>query len=219
MPKIFATWSGGKESALACFEAKQMGLEVSYLVNMITEDRKRSMTHGLAPRLLWLQAQAIGIPIVQKRTVWKSYEEDFKNVVSGLKKDGISGGVFGEVDLKEHRDWDERVSRELEIRPYLPLWEKDQIELLEDFIEAGFKAIVVATKAELLGKEWLGRKVDGDFIRDISNLKELITPCGERGEYHTFVFDGPIFKRPVEFIAGKRILKNERWFLQLSPTR
>lgn len=213
--KVFVTWSGGKESALACYGAKLLGLQVSHLVNMISQDGRRSMSHGLPPGLISLQAQAMGVPIVQRPTTWEGYEADFKETILTLKEKGVTGGVFGDIDLKEHRDWDDRVSRELKIRPYLPLWGKDQIWLLDDFIRLGFEATVVVTKAGLLGEEWLGRKIDEDFIEDISKLKGAVTPCGEAGEYHTFVTSGPIFKERINILKARKVLKEKHWMLEI----
>lgn len=215
MSKVFVTWSGGKESALAFYKASSLGLKVSYLINMLTSDAKRSMSHGLPSKLISLQAQAIGIPMVQKKTTWGDYERDFKNIIHTLKEKGITGGVFGDINLLGHRDWDERVCSEVGIKPHLPLWGREEIEVLKDLIERDFEAIVVATKANLFRKEWLGRKIDGDFIKDISTFKDSITLCGERGEYHTFVTNGPLFKKRIEITKTRKVLKDGRWFLDI----
>ena len=222
--KAFVSWSGGKETSLSCYKVMQnQDVKVAYLLNMISEDGKYSRSHGIGSDLLRAQSEAIEIPIVQRKTSWKTYEEEFKRAVSDLEKDGIEAGVFGDIDLQEHRDWVERVCREIGIKPILPLWtppthhpNKKREELLKEFIQVGFKAIVIATNADFLGKEWLGREINGEFIKDLKVL-ENIDLCGEKGEYHTFVFDGPIFKKSVEFIIGKKVLKDKHWFLELLP--
>ncbi len=217
MEKAFVSWSGGKETSLACYRAMQnKNLKVEYLVNMVSEDGKRSRSHGLSSALLRAQSDAMGIPIIQRKTTWESYEKVFKRTVSELKKEGVEIGIFGDIDLQEHRDWIERVCREIEIKPVLPLWGKDRERLLKEFIRAGFKAIVVATKADLLGKEWLGRRIDEEFIKDLKRLGN-IDLCGEKGEYHTFVFDEPIFREPVKFTTGRKVFKNKHWFLEVIP--
>ena len=159
-----------------------------------------------------MQAEAIRIPIVQRKTTWESYEEEFKKALSYFKKEGIQAGVFGDIDLQEHREWVERVCKDTDIKPVLPLWGEEREKLLEEFIGAGFKAIVVAA-IEDLGEEWLGRQIDNNFINDLKKLK--VDLCGERGEYHTFVYNGPIFKKPIEVITGKKILKGRYWFLEV----
>jgi uncharacterized protein (TIGR00290 family) len=213
--EAFVSWSGGKETSLACYMAKNLdNFKVKYLLNMVSEDGRYSRSHGLNSRLLKLQAEAIGIPIIQRKTTWKNYEEEFKKAVLDLKREGIKAGIFGDIDLQEHRDWVERVCKEIGIKPILPLWKEERERLLEEFIQAGFKAIVVATNANFLGNEWLARRINKEFIEDLKALGN-IDLCGERGEYHTFVYDGPIFEKPVEFIIGKKTLKNKHWFLEL----
>lgn len=219
MEKAFISWSGGKETSLACYRVTQnQDIKVAYLLNMVSEDGKRSRSHGVSSALLKAQSDALGIPIIQRRTTWGSYEEVFKKAVSGLKKEGIEIGIFGDIDLQEHRDWVERVCKEIEIKPLLPLWKEDREELLQEFIRIGFKAIVVAAKADLLGKEWLGRRIDEEFIEDLKKLND-VDLCGEKGEYHTFVYDGPIFKRPVRFAVGKKVFRDKHWFLKIIPER
>ena len=123
MEQVFASWSGGKDSCFACYRAVSSGLEVRRLLNMITEDGKRSWTHGLSSEVLQIQAQAIGIPLVQRRTTWANYETDFKDALLAFKSEGISGGVFGDIDLEEHRRWNERMCQQAGITPHLPLWD------------------------------------------------------------------------------------------------
>jgi len=162
------------------------------------------------------QAEAIGSPIVQRKTTWNTYEEEFKKAALDLKKEGIEAGVFGDIDVQEHRDWVERVCNEVGINALLPLWKGERVELLKEFIQTGFKAIIVATNSDFLGKEWLGREINGEFIEGLKAIGD-VDLCGERGEYHTFVYDGPIFKKSVEFIIGKKVLKDKHWFLELLP--
>lgn len=210
--KAFCSWSGGKESVLAFHRAIQDGIEVRYLLNMVSEDGERSRSHHLSSKLIRLQAEAIRISIIQRKTTWESYEEEFKKALSYFKKEGIQAGVFGDIDLQEHREWVERVCKDTDIKPVLPLWGEEREKLLEEFIGAGFKAIVVAV-IEDLGEEWLGRQIDNNFINDLKKLK--VDLCGERGEYHTFVYNGPIFKKPIEVVTGKKILKGRYWFLEV----
>ncbi|MHC1610565.1 MAG: Dph6-related ATP pyrophosphatase [Candidatus Methanospirareceae archaeon] len=212
--KVFASWSGGKESCLACYRAISAGLDVAYLLNFVDEEGKRSKSHGVPSYLLALQAEAIGIPILHVRTTWGRYEEDMKVAVKELKRDGVEGGVFGDVDLAEHRAWNERVCSELGIEAVFPLWKSNPEELMLEFVNEGFEAYVIATT---LGEEWLGRKVDTAFINDVRNLD--IHPCGESGEYHTFVTNGPLFKRAVEITCTKQIERDGTWFLEIERDR
>ena len=218
MHRVFTSWSGGKDSCFACYQAMAGGLEVRHLLNMITEDGKRSWTHGQSAELLQVQSQAIGIPLVQRRTIRANYEAEFKSALLGLKQEGVTGGVFGDIDFNEHRQWIDRVCHEVDITPYLPLWEVSQDKIMRDFIALGFEAVIVVAKADLLGEEWLGRKVDLDFLAHLDELRKTmdITPCGEAGEYHTFVTDGPLFNHGIEILETNKTLRDGYWFLEIS---
>lgn len=217
MPQVFTSWSGGKDSCFACYQAAEAGLKVRYLVNMTDEGGRRSWIHRLSTELLEMQSQAIEIPLVHRRSTMPTYETDFKDVILALKKDGIKGGVFGDIDLEEHREWVERICRQADITPHLPLWGLSQEQILRDFVGLGFEAVIVVVRADLFGEEWLGRKVDSDFLSHLSELERTsdITLCGEAGEYHTFVTDGPLFKQRIEILESSRVLRGEYWFLEI----
>ena len=215
MYEVFTSWSGGKDSCFACYRANDSGLKVRYLLNMVTEDGKQSWTHGLSAEILQIQSKAIGIPLVQRRTASANYETEFKNILLSLKHEGISGGVFGDIDFEEHRQWIEKVCQYADITPHLPLWGQSQDKIMSDIIDLGFEAVIVATKADLLGEEWLGHKVDLEFLSAIKQSKD-ITPCGEAGEYHTFVIDGPLFKKRVEILDSNKVLREGHWFLEIA---
>mgnify|MGYP000047008100 FL=1 len=212
--KAFVCWSGGKDSALTLYRAKKEGVKVMYLLNMLAEDRKFSRSHGLPSGILREQAERIGIPILQCPSSWKEYERKFKDKVFELKKEGIDAGIFGDIDLEEHRRWVERVCRDTGIKPLLPLWGEDRERLLKDFIKVGFRAILVTVNLKFLDERWLGREVNQEFIEDLKTLGG-IDLCGEKGEYHTFVFDGPIFKEKLKFFLGKKIFKDNYCFLEI----
>ncbi|MFC2012354.1 diphthine--ammonia ligase [Chloroflexota bacterium] len=218
MQMVFTSWSGGKDSCFACYQAMQNGLDVRYLVNMMDENAEWSWVHRLSARLMEKQSQAIGIPLVGRRSTMPTYENDFKNVILELKKDGVEGGVFGDIDLDEHREWVERICREGDITPHLPLWGLSQEEIMKDFLNLGFEALIVVTNSEYLGEEWLSKKVDRDFLDHLSELKKTtdITPCGEAGEYHTIVTDGPIFKQRLEILETVHRYRNGYWFLEIN---
>jgi diphthine-ammonia ligase len=219
MSRIFVSWSGGKDGCLALYRAKSGGMEVGYLANMVSEDGQRSRSHGIRAAVIKKQAEALGIPIVQQLTADENYETSFVAMLKEFKREGITGGVFGDIDFTPHREWVENVCRQAGLTAYLPLWNESQKKLIEEFIDAGFKAVVVAVKAELLEKEVLGRIIDREFLTFLTRVNKGITPCGEDGEYHTLVVDGPIFNKRLEIVRSEKITRGEHHFLEIMETR
>jgi len=218
--KVVASWSGGKESCFACYKAMLDGFEVSHLLNFVSKEEK-CMSHGLDAQLMVAQSKAIGIPILQREITWDTYEDGFKAAVMDLKQMGIKGAVFGDIDVQDHKEWVNRVCSEVGIIPMEPLWGLSPEQILTDFINEGFEAIVVNVKADLFDEEWLGRKVDEKFLEDLSELQKNhnFHICGEFGEYHTLVTDGPIFKKRIKILDSKRVLKEgywKHWLLDIS---
>jgi len=215
---LVSSWSGGKDSCLACYKAIESGYQVRYLLNFISKEYKRCCFHGIKASLLNLQAELIGIPLIQREVSadMEKYETEFKAAVSEIKTKEIQGMVFGDVYLEEHRNWVERVCKDLEILPIQPLWNHTPFRVLEEFIDLGFKAIVVSCKADMFSKDFIGRVIDKDLIRELQMRN--ICPCGENGEFHTFVIDGPMFKRKIEILESEPILKEgfwRHWFLDI----
>ncbi|MFC1624113.1 diphthine--ammonia ligase [Candidatus Omnitrophota bacterium] len=213
-----SSWSGGKDSCLACYKAMKNGFKVKYLLNFISKEYRRCSFHGIEAELLKLQAELVGIPLVQKEVTpdMKKYEEEFKEAVSLLKAKGIKKMVFGDIYLSDQINWVERVCKDLGIQPIEPLWGASPHRILEEFIDLGFKTIVVSCKADLFGKDFVGRCIDNDFLNELRDKD--ICPCGENGEFHTLVVDGPIFKRKIEILKSEPVLKEgfwKYWFLDI----
>lgn len=219
MTKAFVSWSGGKDCCLALYRAKKQGLDVRYLFNMVNKDNKRSKSHGVRAEVIKKQAKALGIPIIQQPTADDEYEQVFVKALEYLKRKGIEVGVFGDIDFEPHREWNEKVCRPAGITPQLPLWQQDQTKLLEEFLAAGFKSVVITARADLMGKEFLGRTIDKQFLADINTLNKDITPCGEAGEFHTLVVDGPIFKKRLDLTKTEIVSRGEHHFLEILKTK
>ncbi|MBA7662447.1 hypothetical protein ES703_70476 [subsurface metagenome] len=217
MPRAFASWSGGKDCCLALHRAVASGLDVRYLANTVSDDGQRSRSHGISAAVIRKQSEALDIPIVQQRTEGDNYEAQFIRMIKAFRQEGIDGGVFGDIDFNPHREWIERVCAEAGITPHLPLWGEDQKKLMEEFIDAGFIAVVIAVKAELFGEEVLGQKIDRNFIHHLDELSKTrdITPCGEAGEYHTLVIDGPLFKKRLEITESRKVEREGIRFLDI----
>ncbi|MCP4221641.1 MAG: diphthine--ammonia ligase [bacterium] len=210
-----ALGAAAKTAPSHCIEPKRKNITVTHCLNMITEDGKRSRSHGIVAQLPALQAQAMNMGIIQAPCTWDSYETKFKEAVDQLKKENIGTGIFGDIDLEPHREWVERVCGEKSIHPILPLWLGKREDLLEEFISAGFKAIITAVNKDYMGSKWLGRLIDRDFVKDIEAEKN-IDPCGENGEYHTLVTDGPIFQKRITVRESKPVQVDKHWFLNIT---
>ena len=203
--KVVATWSGGKDSCFACYKAIQEGHDVSNLLIMMS-DPTVSNFHLIRSDMLDAQSDAIGIPIVKQTTTAETYEQDFKNALLQMKAEGVEGIVTGDVfDVALHEaGWLDRICKEVGLAPVRPLWHRDTNQILDEFISAGFKATLVRVKLDLLGMEWLGREINRKFFDDLLKLG-TVDPCGEHGEFHTFVTDGPLFKKQrIEILESEK---------------
>ena len=215
--KAICSWSGGKDCCLAYYKAISEGIDICHLLNFVTEDAKHSVSHGLGSELIALQAEAMGVHLIQKRVRWGTYEQTMKRVIGGLKSEGVAAEVFGDIHLQEHRDWLDRVCTELDITPVFPLWQQDTERLIKDFIVAGFEAIVVSVKSDVMGREWLGRRIDRDFVRALQQHdgEVPIDVCGEKGEFHTVVLDGPVFQKRLVIEMGDVVEENGHFLMRI----
>jgi uncharacterized protein (TIGR00290 family) len=216
--KAISSWSGGKDSCLACYRAIQQGYDVKLLLNFISRESKRGCFHGIEERLLKFQADLIGIPLAQKEVSpdMQKYEEEFKAAVTELRGEDIGSMVFGDIYLLEHESWIERVCADLNINALEPLWNNSPESIINEFLKVGFKAIIVSCKADVMGKEFLGRYIDQDLVEELKYRD--ICPCGEKGEFHTLVVDGPIFRKAIEIVEAEPVIKEgfwKHWFLDI----
>lgn len=218
--KVISLWSGGKDSCFACYQAKLQGHQISAVVNFTNSDGADSVSHGLSAQIIQRQAEMIEIPLLQKAIPKEGYRDVFKALIEELKaKEGVEGIVFGDIYLQEHRDWIDKVCEELKVEAILPIWTKDTERLIKEIVNSGFKSIVVSVKKDKLGEQWLGREIDDRFVSDLKALGE-IDLCGEKGEFHTFVYDGPIFRVPMRFSIGeKKETQDGHCFLDITPVK
>ena len=213
--KVISLWSGGKDSCLACYRAKSKGYDIMGLLNFTTLSEISSLSHGLSAEIIGRQAKMTGMPSFQKAMPKDGYRDEFKRLIEEWKRTkGIEGIVFGDIYLKSHKEWIDNVCQELHVTPVMPIWTKDTAGLMKEFINLGFKAIIVVTRADKLGQEWLGREIDTSLMKKFEEMSD-IDPCGENGEFHTFVYDGPLFKGKVNFNKGNKTLRDDRWFLEV----
>jgi uncharacterized protein (TIGR00290 family) len=211
---FFCSWSGGKDSCLALYRAIQNGGIPKVLLTMLIEDGERSRAHGLPVYLVQYQAQVLGIPLVVCKSSWNDYEDKFLSVIRKFKEDGITHGVFGDIDLESHLEWVERVCSSVAIRPYEPLWKEIRRDILNEFLHLGFKATIIAVKQGVLSNNFLGRTLDQQVITDLE--KAGIDVSGEEGEYHTVVTNGPIFSSAIHLEIKEQVVRDGYCFLDVS---
>lgn len=211
--KAILSWSGGKDSALALYEIRQgREVEIVGLLTTVTEGYDRSSMHGIRRSLIEQQADSVGLPLEQVplSTVSSNeeYESRMREVLEGHRQRGISAVVFGDIFLEDVRKYREGRLASIGMRGVFPLWAKDTAGLARTFLRLGFKAVVTCVDAEQMDPSYAGRAFDE---RMLASLPAGVDPCGENGEFHSFVYDGPIFSRPIPFSTGEVVLREKRF--------
>ncbi len=220
--KVACCWSGGKDSCYAYWKAVAQGHDVCYLVNFASTVRPgRNAFHGVRHKLIRMQAEAAGVPLIQRETSWEGYEQSFREVMNQLRSEGIEGVVTGDIDIVEHRTWTENMCGEVGLKALLPLWKLDRRKIIMDFVDEGFESIVVCLRADMLDETWLGRSIDRNFISDLQAYGRncSVDICGENGEYHTFVMDGPAFHKRISVTLGSKVLSEGYWFQDIAEAK
>jgi len=217
---VVLTWSGGKDSALALHYLKNTRqYQITNLLTTITKDYNRISMHGVRSILLDNQSEALGLPIekvfISKNSSNKEYEIQIREKLLFYKRQGVSSVAFGDLFLEDIRKYREQNLSKVTMKGIFPLWNKNTQELANQFIELGFKAVIICIDSQNLDKKFVGRYFDRQFLCD---LPANVDPCGENGEFHSFVFDGPIFKSPISFKIGDIVLREKRfYFCDLIP--
>jgi diphthine-ammonia ligase len=204
-----ASWSGGKDSCLACYLAIKKRMKVSHLVHF---DRPNNL-HGVDPAMIRVQAALAGIPIIQKKVASEDFEREFKKTVGELAGNGARGMIFGDIYLEPHKEWVDRTCGELGIEPIEPLWGIKTEHIISDFMKAGFETIVASGDQKLIDRKYIGRKMDGEFIDYLK--KKNLDVCGENGEFHSFVTTGPLFRGRIEIAESRVTGRDGFWFLEV----
>jgi len=205
---------------------------ISNIISFVYKDLSRMIPHEISPEIVCMQAQAMGIPIIQKEVRWDTFEQYLKSTMKMLKKMGIEGLVFGVVPphypidsseklreyrtLIEHKRWMERLCGELDIKPITTLWESTPERILRDFVTNGFEAIIVVVDSKYFGREWLGSRINEDFIEKVADLNRRKNMHIGGSGYHTLVVDGPIFKKRLEIVRSKQVWRNGYGILDIS---
>ena len=212
--KAFCSWSGGKDSCLALYKAIESGYVLDTLFTAFAGNGERSRAHGLKREIIEAQAKSLGLPLQIGKANWGEYEDILLDFMKNMKSKGVDYGVFGDIDLQGHKDWIDSVCSKVKTTPLLPLWKKDRVELVNEFIDLGFKTMIVSLKASEMKKEYLGKILDKDLVRILQS--EGIDPSGEGGEFHTLVIDGPIFKEKIRLKLGEILEDSKNYYIDVS---
>jgi uncharacterized protein (TIGR00290 family) len=204
-------WSGGKDSALALDRARKAGIEVARLISFYDSATRRVRFHATRVEMLEAQAEAAGIGLRAIGTTWPEMEEALRRELLSLRDEGLTGVVLGDIHLADVRAWYEERVTAAGLQHVEPIWGEPPPSLLGEFIASGGRAVITCVDLARLDEAWLGRVIDESFAGDIAATG--VDACGENGEYHSFAFAGPVFKRQVSWRAGER--RQEGGFLQL----
>lgn len=202
-------WSGGKDSSLALYAIlKDERYKITQLLTSVNSAHDRISMHGVRKTLLEEQAKSIGLPLnilsLPEQPGMSEYNDLMSEKMTSLREEGNTHSVFGDIFLEDLRTYREDQLKSAGFEAVFPIWKRDTTELIYEFIEQGFKTITVCVKGDLLDKSFAGRVIDEQFIKD---LPENVDPCGENGEFHTFTFDGPIYKHPIPFEIGEKVFR------------
>ncbi len=216
---IVMSWSGGKDSAMALYELQKAGRhEVASLLTTVTEEYDRISMHGVRRALLERQAESLGLPLhkifIPRNCRNQDYEMKMEEALAGYRSKGIHGVAFGDIFLEDLRQYREKNLARVGMRGLFPLWKRDTRELVRTLIQLGFRAIQVCVDARVLDRSFAGQWMDDEFLR---RLPPGVDPCGENGEFHSFVSAGPIFEQPIQFAVGEVVERDGFYFCDLIP--
>lgn len=208
-PKAIFNWSSGKDSALALHKILQEDqFEITALLTSINQQFQRISMHGVQVLLLEKQAESLGFPLIKmeipKEPTMEAYREIMSKTMNNIKSSGVNHSIFGDIFLEDLRTYREEQLQPMGIKAVFPLWKQNTNYLIQEFLDLGFKTIVTCVNETYLDKSFAGRIIDESFIKD---LPKNVDPCGENGEFHTFTFEGPIFKNKIEFEIGETVKK------------
>jgi uncharacterized protein (TIGR00290 family) len=217
---VLVSWSGGKDSALALQALRREGgYEVRALLTTVTEGYDRISMHGVRRELVERQADALGLPLqvvlIPRDCANDDYARRMEAALQGQRDAGVETVVFGDIFLEDVRRYREEMLAPLGMRGLFPLWGEDTGALARELVRRGYGAVTACVDGHALDRRHVGRVLDEAFFAD---LPPGADPCGENGEYHTFVFDGPGFAGPVAWVRGEDVLRDERfWYCDLVP--
>jgi uncharacterized protein (TIGR00290 family) len=217
---ILLSWSGGKDSAIALYEIrKTQSYRIAALITTVTQSYDRISMHGVRRALLEMQAASLELPLeivlISDKATNEEYEDQMAKLLSKYRKNGIDKVAFGDIFLEDLRQYRQERLSLLGMNAIFPIWKKDTKELAHSLVPLGFKAVTTCVDTKALDGKFVGRIIDENFLSD---LPPSVDSCGENGEYHSFVYEGPFLKDRIAFTIGEKVLRDDRfYFCDLVP--
>lgn len=209
-----ASWSGGKDSAFAYYRAKQAGMMPKRIFTMFEEDKEFSKSHAIPIDVMQAQVDRLGVPFLPKSASWDSYEEQFIQAMNTCREEGITHGVFGDIDLEDHLKWVQTTCAKSDIIAIHPLWNMTRRAVVEELLAAGFEAWIIVVNTKMMPAHYVGKKLTLSLMEELE--ASGIDSCGENGEFHTIVVDGPIFSERVPIVISEPVVRDHYIYAPVS---
>ena len=202
-------WSSGKDAALAFYKLlADNKYKVTHLLTTLSLEHDRIFMHGIREKLLDIHAERMNLPLTKVKLPASPddslYKDAMSNAMIQLKNEGITTAAFGDIFLEDLKTYREQQLAQINIKAHFPLWKQNTLDLIHQVADAGIEAIIVCVNDKYLGKDFLGRKIDASLLND---LPANVDPCGENGEYHSFVYNAPFFSEPIPITTGEIVHK------------
>lgn len=205
-----SSWSGGKDSAMAYYRALKLGMTPKKILTMFEEDGDVSKSHALPLEVVQAQAERLGVPLLIKEASWNTYENQFMDAMDECRDEGITHSVFGDIDIEEHLEWVQKTCEKSGIVAVHPLWQEPRRILVEEMLDAGFEAWIVVVNTSMMQAKYVGKQFTKEIVEELEAAG--IDSCGENGEFHTVVVDGPIFSSRVPVEVGDPLERGDYVF-------
>ncbi|MGL4998815.1 diphthine--ammonia ligase [Cetobacterium sp.] len=211
--KVVVSFSGGKDSMLSLHKVISLGYEPIALMTTVNKKNDESWFHNISIELLKQVSLAVNIPLLLIECEGDNYEKYFENALNNMRLLGAEACVFGDIDIEQHREWGEKRCQNTNLSALFPLWKENREKLVNEFINLGYKAIIKKVNLNNMSSEFLGKTLSSEILKDIKATGSDV--CGENGEYHTFVYNGPIFLKEISLKGHRNIMNNNSILLEL----
>jgi uncharacterized protein (TIGR00290 family) len=205
-----SSWSGGKDSAMAYYRALKLGMVPKKLLTMFEEEGEISKSHALPLEVVKAQAERLGMPLLIKEASWSTYEVQFREAMNECREEGITHGVFGDIDIEDHLEWVKTTCAKSDIVAIHPLWKIPRRAIVEELLDAGFEAWIIVVNTKMMPAKYVGKRFTRALIEELE--AGGIDSCGESGEFHTVIVDGPIFTERIPVQIGEPIQRGDYIF-------